>query len=97
MIRYTITQNNLHLVDSYQVSKRRFGAILRSIKGIHPQSDVWKKGMFEMKMEWAVHNLCYCLHIKRSETKDCDLNYPQRWWIRIAYIITGLMSWIFIR
>lgn len=97
MLEYTITSNNLHLIDSYKVSKRLFEGVLLYIQGDHPESEVWRKGMFEMQMEWAVHNSCYALHIKRAETKDCDLNYPQRWWVRCAYIICGMISWIFIR
>ena len=97
MIDYTITTNNLHLINSFEVCKRLFKRTLSHIQADHPESDVWNKGMFEMQMEWAVHNFCYALHIKRSETKDCDLNYPQRWWVRCAYIICGMVSWIFIR
>lgn len=94
---YTITANNLHLINSYKRSKRSFAPELKFIQFKHPKSLVWNKGMFEMQMEWAVHNSCYALHIKRAETKDCDLNYPQRWWVRCAYIICGMISWIFIR
>lgn len=97
MIGYTITANNLHLINSFEVRKRLFKRTLSHIQADHPESEVWRKGMFEMQMEWAVHNLCYALHIKRAETKDCDLNYPQRWWVRCAYIICGMISWIFIR
>lgn len=97
MVNYTITANNLHLIDSYRARKRDFKVNLLYIKSNHPESLVWNKGEFEMKMEWAVHNFCYALHIKRDRTKDCDLNYPQKWYVRIAYIICGMISWIFIR
>lgn len=95
MNKYTITKNNLHIVDSCQVSKKNFGRTLTSIKNFHPKSDVWKRSDKSLKREWAVHNFSYSLGLFRSRTKDVDLNYPNRWaWL---YNIVGALVWIFIK
>lgn len=96
-MRYTITQSNLHLVDSYKVVKRKFDRELAQIKGLHPNSDVWKRSFRSIRMEWATHNALYALHLFRSRTKDCDLNYPQKWYARVAYAVAGTLVWPFIK
>ena len=97
MIRHTITDNNLHLIDSYKVSKRDFKKELKAIHDFHPNYDVWNRGREQMCLEWATHNACYALGIKREQTKDCDLEYPQSFWVRAAYAICGCVVWIFIK
>lgn len=96
-MKYTITQSNLHLVDSHKVSKRYFDRELARIKGLHPSSDVWLRGERSLEREWATHNALYVLHLFRSRTKDCDLNHPQKWYARVAYAVAGTLVWPFIK
>lgn len=96
MPEYTITQDNLHVVDSYQIPKSKFRRILVRIEGEHPESDVWKRSKCSMKLEWACHNAGYDLHFRRERTKDIDLNYPQKLWEKLFYTIAGLIVWAFI-
>ena len=96
-MKYTITKNNLHLVDSYAVGKRYFSRELARIKGIHPNSDVWLRSYRSMEREWATHNALYALHLFRSRTKDVDLNYPQRWYMKVAYAVVGTIVYPFIK
>ncbi len=91
---YTATKNNIHIVDSYQVSKWDFGKVLKEIKAAEPDIDVWKRSFFSLYCEWAVHNSCHWLHIRRDETASVDLNYPQKWYMRIAYTICGIAALI---
>ena len=95
-MRYTITDNNLHLVDSYKVSKDKYDRELGRIKAFHPNSSVWNRSFRSMELEWATHNALYYLHLFRSRTKDTDLNYPQKWYAKVAYFIVGNIVWLFI-
>lgn len=102
MIKHTITPKNvipanLHLIDSYKVSKKKFNSELKQIKAFHPDSEVWNRGFAQMKLEWATHNALHSLGILKSHTKDVDLNYPQGFVVRAFYAITGCLVWIFIK
>lgn len=53
MIKYKITKSNLHIPDPYLIEKKKFSRILAQIKGIHPDSDVWKRSFLSLSREWA--------------------------------------------
>ena len=95
-MRYTITPNNIHLIDSYKISKKNFQKELNQIRGLHPNCEVWKRKDCSLKLEWSTHNFLYMLHIYRSHTKDCDLNADQSFFIRAIYAICGAVAWVFI-
>lgn len=100
-MKYQVTQNNIHIEDSAFISKRNFGVALTTIyiesekEGNH--SLVWKRSWESLEHEWAVHNFLYMVGYKRERTKDVDLDYPQKWWMTLAYNILGSLCWIFIR
>lgn len=96
-MQYEISDNNLKLFDSYQVSKKNFGTELEAIKEKEPNYQVWNRGMAQMKLEWATHNFCYMVHLFRSHTKDVDLNYPQSFIERAFYAVMGCLVWIFVK
>ena len=97
MNSYTITDSKLHIVDSYQVSKKKFDPFLNSVQAIHGDSNVWKRSRCSMKLEWATHNAAYAMHIMRDRTKDVYLNYPQSFFVSVAYAIAGSLVWLFIK
>ena len=97
MVEYRISDNDLQIIDSYNYSKHQFGSILDMIQLESPDYAVWERGKCGMKLEWATHNFCYMLHIKRSSTASVDLNYPRAWWEPVVYGICGCISWIFIK
>ena len=82
-MRYTISKNNIHIVDSYLISKNEFDSELKKIEDLSiGETDVFKYRTYKsLKKEWDVHNLCYNLHLFRTHTKDVDLNYPQIWYM----------------
>ena len=90
---YTYTDNNVHIMGSYNVRKRSIEGALLKIEASHFLLLVWQRSIKSLKREWATHNLCYSLGIARSRTKDVDLNYPNKWeWL---YNIVGTMAlWI---
>lgn len=97
MNKHSITKDCLTIYDSYKVPKAKFNGQLIGMKILHPKSNVWKRSLSSLKLEWAVHNALYALGYKRDHTKDVDLNYPQSFGIRAAYSICGVLVWAFIK
>lgn len=96
-MRYSITNNNLHIFDSYATPKAMFRRELEFARRAHYKSDVWKRSINSMRREWATHNLCYAIGYKRERTKDVDLNYPQKWYVKLAYAVIGTLALIVIK
>ena len=94
-MNYTVIAHNVHINDSYKVRGRSFQDVLELIH-TSGGTDVFDRGYFSLKMEWAVHNFLYKIHFKRERTKDVDLDNPcdlPEW----IYKILGCMVWIIIR
>lgn len=95
-MKYTITDNNIHIVDSYRICKDdivNFLCILKRIKG--PNMVFNNRPISSLANEWYVHNLLYSMHLFRSHTKDVDLNYPcELSWV---YDMIGPIAKIFIK
>ena len=90
-MRFNVSKNNIHIEDSFIITSRcEMYSILEQLKNIHPDSCVWKRSFFHMSCEWKSHNRMYRLGLYRSHTKDVDLNYPQKWYMKVVYFILGL-------
>ncbi len=76
---YTITDDNLHIVNSYAYTKAEMPQALELAQRKTPTSKVWQRNFESLLAEWMVHNALYRLHLFRSHTADVDLNYPQRY------------------
>ena len=51
--------------------------------------------MDSLRREWAAHNLAYILGIRRDKSADTDLNYPQRWYVKLLYWVAGTVAlWV---
>ena len=98
IMKYTVSKNNIHIENSYLISKKEFDNELKKIEDLYVgKTDVFKYRTYKsLKKEWAVHNLCYNLHLFRSHTKDVDLNYPQIWYEPFLYNIFGGISLLLI-
>lgn len=97
MRAYEVTQYNIRIPDSYEVSKHGFDAILDYLKIRYPDCEVWKRSRWSLKAEWSVHVFLYNLGIARERTKDCDLNANQAWYAKAAYWVFGALVWPFIK
>ena len=75
---YSITPNNLHIINSYDYRKDEMLYVFFKIYCRHLDSKVWTRSFDSLENEWCVHNALYRLHILRSRTADVDLNYPCR-------------------
>jgi len=96
-MKYKILGSCVKLIDSYLVPKARFSYELGRIRNLHPTCRLWHRSENSIKREWASHNLAYSLNIKRERTADCDLNYEQKWYVRLAYWIVGNVALLVIK
>ena len=87
---YTITDDNLHIVDSWKVRQWRMRRVLRTIKedAAPGATLVFNRSLFSLKCEWICHNVGFFAGIRPDETKDVDLNYPCK--IEWLYIAGGV-------
>jgi hypothetical protein len=97
LVRYILTDNELKIFDSYTYPGRDFREILKHISTVNPGANVFRhRTICGMCLEWATHNFLYKLNVNRDETKDVDIEYPQKWYFRILYPIAGILSFPFI-
>ena len=98
MVNYTVTSDNIHIEDSYKISKKAFDSVLNSIQAVYPDCLVFKnRKRNSMKLEWAVHNFLYSLGVLKARTGSVDINWPQKWYVNWAYNIAGVMVWLFVK
>ena len=94
-MKYKVFADRVKLLDSYKVPKGHFGRELVGIRNLHPDCPLWQRTDGSLKREWAAHNLAYALGIKREKTKDCDLNFTLKWYMKLAYGVVGtIASWV---
>ncbi len=97
MNNYSVSANSIHIDESWNISKYDFDKILDEIVKSHPDNQVLlNRKRWHIKLEWAVHNALYKFHIFPSHTKEVDINYPQKWYIKVIYVIAGLPAWLVI-
>jgi len=96
-MEYEVSSNNIRLKLSYEVSKDDFERELAAIRKLHPDCLVWNRSFDSLKREWAVHNAFYALGLMHKQTAHTDLNWPQKWFIRMGYAIAGTIAWPFIK
>lgn len=89
--------NNIHINDSFAVSKHSFKAVLATYDDDDARAVRAKRSDFSLLTEWAAHNALYNLGIARERTKDVDLQIPQKWYEKIGYPVIGCLVWIFIK
>lgn len=96
-MKYSISPNNIHLISSFEIQKADFERELTALREQHPDSLVWNRSIASLKLEWAAHNAFHALGILRPNTGDTDLNWPQKWFIRLGYAVAGTLAWPFIK
>lgn len=96
MPEYRVTKDCVTIYDSYKVRKWNMRPVLKRVRrDADMETDVFKRSIFSLKMEWICHNFLYFVGIERERTKDVDLDNPcdQPEWM---YILFGLIVWIFV-
>ena len=92
MIDYIINQTTLTIRDSHKVGKFKMMGILKRIRHDNPYSDVWKRCLSSLYLEWIVHNFCYEIGYAMERTASVDLDSPcdrPEW----QYIVVGILVW----
>ena len=96
-INYTVSENNIRIVDSWDVSKKTFDPFLNKLRSEYPEHTVLvNRSNKSLRREWASHNFLYGIGLWKSRTKDADLNYPLKWYVSTAYWVFGAVAMIFI-
>ena len=97
-LHVTIVCNNVHIKDSFTVTKRKdIKSVLKDIKQFLVDNHITMDNPFNhrsicnMSREWITHNNLYKLNYQPERTKDCDLNYPQKWYMNILYFLGSLI------
>lgn len=87
----------IHISNSYKVRKRKeMKEILNELEESlykHPNIDTpfnyrTKRGMIR---EWIAHNNAYKLKYKQDRTGSVDLEYPQKWQMKVLYFFIGMI------
>lgn len=95
IVAVTITKDNIHIVDSYKISKRVYMKdYLNDIRkcGKYDYCEVFNRSNFDMINEWVTHNNLYKLGICKDRTIDVDLDYPQKWYYSVLWFLGGLIA-----
>ena len=94
----TLSEKNIHVQDSYQIicpwDIRDFLKTLREYveeAGIAMDTPLNHRSNFSMKCEWITHNNLYAIGYKMDRTGSVDLNYPQKWYMKVAYFLGSLI------
>ena len=87
--------SNIHIEDSYRISKHSFKAVLATYTDEQSQEVKAHRCQYSLICEWSCHNALYALGLWRDRTRSVDLNYPNKWaWL---YCIVGTLAYPFIR
>lgn len=95
---FSVSPTVVTLKDSCQVSKKRFDKELNRIWLLYPNHPVFmcrRRG--SLKREWAAHNALYACGIAEERTKSCDLEWPQKWYMKIAWGVLGFFAMLWIK
>lgn len=97
-LEITITRDNINIKDSYQVRNPfEMRAILKKIKEFLKENNITMdtpfnhRSMCSMVREWVAHNNAYVLGYKKERTGNVDLNYPQKWYVKVLYFMLSLV------
>ena len=96
-MKYKIFGNRIKLFDSCFVQKDRFQFEIDKIRNLHPTCHLWIRSDNSIKREWAAHNWAYSLGIKRDKTADVDLNFEQKWYVKLGYFVVGSIALLVIK
>lgn len=96
-MKYKIFGNRIKLYDSCFVPKSLFKTELDRIRGLHPTCHLWARSDGSIKREWAAHNWAYALGIKRDKSADVDLDFEQKWYLKLLYGIVGTIALLVIK
>ena len=96
-MKYKIYNDRIKLIGSCFISKSKFKSELDRIRNLHPTCRLWNRSESSIKREWAAHNWAYSLGINKSNTADADINFEQKWYVKLAYFVVGSIALLVIK
>lgn len=97
-LQITITPHNIHIKDSYIIMYPfEMRNILEKLKKLLEESGITMDTPFNhrsicsMIREWIAHNNAYVLGYKKERTGNVDLNYSQKWYVKVLYFMLSLV------
>lgn len=92
--KYHLSNNCLTIYDSYKItSEEDMENILFNVRINNTESNyevLHNRTDKSFIKEWKSHNLLYNLHIFRSHTADVDMEYPLKWYYKLAWDILSI-------
>lgn len=85
--QYDIHIKDSHIVDIPFVMRDILEVLKKELKrsGVTMETPLDHRSMRSMINEWIAHNNAYKLNYKPERTGSVDLNYPQKWYVKIIY------------
>ena len=97
-LKITITQDNINIKDSYQVRNPfDMRSILKELKKFLKENNITMdtplnhRSIYSMIREWISHNNAYVVGYKKERVCSVDLNFPQKWYVKILYFVLSLV------
>lgn len=97
-LEITLSTNNIHIENSHDVELPIImDEILTLLRkevddtGITTDTPLNHRSNKSMIREWIAHNNLYILGYEVERTKNVDLNYPQKWYVKVAYWLLSRM------
>ena len=89
--------NEILITDCLQYKAKEVKAEIKKMKEENPDNEGLNgRSTFGYINEWAIHALCYWWGIKRDHTKDADMQFDMKWYIRLAYNLLGPIARFFL-
>ena len=91
-LNITLSTNNIHIENSYNVELTIvMDEILTLLRkevedtGITMDTPLNHRSNKSMIREWIAHNNLYILGYEQERTAHLDLDWPQKWYVKVAY------------
>ena len=96
-LQITITPNNINIKDSYTIKDPfEMRVILKEIKEFLKENNITMdtpfnyRSLWSMIREWVSHNNAYVIGYKKKRVSSVDLNFPQKWYVKVLYFILSM-------
>lgn len=91
-LEITLSTNNVHIENSHNVEfPIVMDEVLRMLRkevddaGITMDTPLNHRSNNSMVREWIAHNNLYVLGYEQERTAHLDLNWPQKWYVKVVY------------
>lgn len=98
-LRITVSKSNIHINDSYLImDKKRMYNLLNILReyiddsSISMDNPLNHRANSSLIREWVAHNNAYKLNYKRERTGSVDMNYPQKWYVKLLYFVCSIIT-----